>query len=71
MQLAAQYGDLVEKLSFVVMDYTVRTSATMVQGKDGMEPLSTYLNRVYDEQEMTNAKFARIGAINVARQPLQ
>jgi chromosome segregation ATPase len=70
-KLAAQYGDLVEKLSFVVMDYTVRTSATMVQGKDGMEPLSTYLNRVYDEQEMTNAKFARIGAINVARQPLQ
>jgi len=69
-KLAAQYGDLVEKLSFVVMDYTVRTSATMVQGRDGLEPLSTYLNRIYDEQEMTNAKYARLGAINAARQPL-
>jgi len=68
-KLAAQYGDLVEKLSFVVMDYTVRTSATMVQGKDGMELLSTYLNRIYDEQETTNAKYARLGQINMARQP--
>jgi len=69
-KLAAQYSDLVEKLSFVVMDYTVRTSATMVQGRDGMELLSTYLNRIYDEQETTNAKYARLGAINMTRQAI-
>jgi len=39
----------------------------MVQGKDGMELLSTYLNRIYDQQETTNAKYARLGAINMAR----
>jgi chromosome segregation ATPase len=71
-KLAQNYGDLVEKLGLVTMDYAVRTSATMVQGKDGgAELLSTYLNRIYDEQEMTNAKYARVGAINLARQPLQ
>merc|ERR1711907_340475 len=67
-KLAQQYGDLVEKLSFVVMDYQVRTSATQVRGADGKhELLSSYLNRIYDEQEMANSKYAKIGAINTAR----
>merc|ERR1711865_908686 len=66
-KLADQYGDLVEKLSLVSMDYTVRTSATMVDAPDGKQLLSTYLNRIYDEQEATNPKYARLGAINLAR----
>jgi len=66
-KLSTQYGELVEKLSFVTSDYTVRTSSTMVQGRNGLELLSTYLNRIYDEQETTNSKYARIGAINLSR----
>jgi len=50
------------------MDYQVRTSATQVMGPDGKhELISTYLNRIYDEQELTNSKYTKIGAINRAR----
>merc|ERR1712072_858727 len=67
-KLAAQYGDLVEKLSFVTMDYQVRTSATMVQTSEGKyELLSTYLNQIYDHQETANAKYAQLGSSNLAR----
>lgn len=67
-KLAGQYGDLVEKLSFVVMDYQVRTSTTQVKTKEGgTELLSTYLNKVYDEQEAANAKYAQLGMINRQR----
>jgi len=67
-KLAAQYGDLVEKLSFVTMDYQVRTSSTMVQTAEGKhELLSTYLNKVYDEQETTNSRYATLGASNLER----
>ena len=41
-----------------VLCLQVRTSATMVQGKDGMELLSTYLNRIYDEQETVTRRFS-------------
>merc|ERR1711924_507688 len=67
-KLATQYGDLVEKLSFVTMDYQVRASATMVQTSEGKyELLSTYLNQIYDQQETANAKYAQLGSSNLAR----
>lgn len=60
-KLATQYADLVEKLSFVTMDYQVRTSSAMVQtGEGSFELLSTYLNKLYDQQETANARYAQL-----------
>jgi chromosome segregation ATPase len=67
-KLSDQYTDLTEKLSMVAMEDT-RTPS--IQSADApTELLSTLLHRIYDEQEPTNAQYARIGAANMARQPL-
>jgi len=67
-KLGSQYADLVEKLSFVTMDYQVRTANTLVKNVDGSsELLSSYLNRIYDEQESINSKYSKIGAFQRSR----
>jgi chromosome segregation ATPase len=69
-QLAEQYAKMVDDLSFCVMDRTVKTSSTQVVNKDGQyELLSTYLNRIYDNQETTNDKYKRIGELRRLRSP--
>jgi len=69
-QLAEQYAKMVDDLSFCVLDYQVKTSSTQVVNKEGQyELLSTYLNRVYDNQETTNDKYKRLGASNRLRSP--
>jgi chromosome segregation ATPase len=64
-QLAEQYAQLVDDLSFCVLDYQVKTSSTQVLNRDGKyELLASYLNRIYDAQETTNDKYKKLGAIN-------
>lgn len=67
-QLSEQYAQLVDDLSFCVTDYQVKTSSTQVMNKQGQhELLSTYLNRVYDQQETTNEKYKKLGELNRSR----
>lgn len=67
-QLAEQYGNIVDDLSFCVMDYQVKTSSTQVLNREGKyELLSTYLNKIYDQQETTNDKYKKLGELNVER----
>jgi len=67
-QLSEQYAQLVDDLSFCVTDYQVKTSSTQVMNKQGQyELLSTYLNRVYDQQETTNDKYKKLGQFNRSR----
>lgn len=58
--LGASYQGLVDKLSFVVSDYSVRTTPIQVRVGGGYELLSNYLNRVFDEQDAIAKRFARI-----------
>eukprot|EP00656_Telonema_subtile_P048638 TRINITY_DN5848_c0_g1_i2.p1 TRINITY_DN5848_c0_g1~~TRINITY_DN5848_c0_g1_i2.p1 ORF type:complete len:256 (+),score=72.30 TRINITY_DN5848_c0_g1_i2:381-1148(+) len=67
-QLSEQYKQLVDDLSFCVMDYQVKTSSTQVLNKQGQyELLSTYLNRIYDQQETSNEKYKKLGEISRSR----
>jgi len=59
-ELGASYQGLVDKLSFVVSDYSVRTTPIQVRVGGGYELLSNYLNRVFDEQDAIAKRFARI-----------
>lgn len=59
-QLGSSYQGLVDKLSFVVSDYSVRTTPIQVRVGGGYELLSTYLNRVFQEQDAVAARFARL-----------
>lgn len=69
-QLSEQYKKLVDDLSFCVMDYQVKTSSTQVLNQEGKyELLSTYLNRIYDQQESTNDKYKKVGEINKSTSP--
>lgn len=69
-QLSEQYAQLVDDLSFCVTDYQVKTSSTQVMNKQGQyELLSTYLNRIYDQQETTNDKYKKLGQFNRSRSP--
>eukprot|EP00658_Telonema_sp_P-2_P002597 TRINITY_DN10977_c0_g1_i13.p1 TRINITY_DN10977_c0_g1~~TRINITY_DN10977_c0_g1_i13.p1 ORF type:complete len:313 (-),score=94.44 TRINITY_DN10977_c0_g1_i13:460-1398(-) len=69
-QLSEQYKGLVDDLSFCVLDYQVKTSSTQVLTKSGKyELLSTYLNRIYDQQEATNEKYKKLGEVNRSRSP--
>jgi Ca2+-binding EF-hand superfamily protein len=58
--LGASYQGLVDKLSFVVSDYSVRTTPIQVRVGGGYELLSNYLNRVFDEQDAIAKRFAQI-----------
>merc|ERR1711998_231975 len=67
-QLAEQYGKIVDDLSFCVMDYQVKTSSTQVLNREGKhELLSTYLNKIFDQQDNTNDKYKKLGELNVER----
>merc|ERR1711865_1241481 len=69
-QLSEQYAKMVDDLSFCVLDYQVKTSSTQVVNQNGQyELLSTYLNRIYDNQETTNNKYQRLGESNRLRSP--
>jgi len=59
-ELGASYQGLVDKLSFVVSDYSVRTTPIQVRVGGGYELLSNYLNRVFDEQDAVAKRFAKI-----------
>jgi len=59
-ELGASYQGLVDKLSFVVSDYSVRTTPIQVRVGGGYELLSNYLNRVFDEQDAIAKRFARV-----------
>jgi len=58
--LGASYQGLVDKLSFVVSDYSVRTTPIQVRIGGGYELLSNYLNRVFEEQDAIAKRFARV-----------
>jgi hypothetical protein len=58
--LGASYQGLVDKLSFVVSDYSVRTTPIQVRVGGGYELLSNYLNRVFEDQEAIARRFAQI-----------
>jgi len=45
-----QYQSLLDKLSYVVTDYSVRTAPIQVRVGGGYELLSTYLNRIFEDQ---------------------
>merc|ERR1719506_865898 len=58
--LGASYQGLVDKLSFVVSDYSVRTTPIQVRVGGGYELLSNYLNRVVEDQDAVARRFARL-----------
>merc|ERR1711977_146900 len=58
--LGASYQGLVDKLSFVVSDYTVRTTPIQVRVGGGYELLSNYLNRVFEEQDAIATRYQRL-----------
>merc|ERR1712028_229374 len=69
-QLSEQYAKMVDDLSFCVLDYQVKTSSTQVVNQNGQyELLSTYLNRIHDQQETTNDKYKKLGEQNRLRSP--
>jgi len=61
--LGTSYQGLVDKLSFVVSDYSVRTTPIQVRVGGGYELLSNYLNRVFEEQDAIARRFARLEKI--------
>jgi len=58
--LGQSYQGLVDKLSFVVSDYSVRTTPIQVRVGGGYELLSNYLNRVFEDQDAIAKRFARL-----------
>eukprot|EP00656_Telonema_subtile_P049207 TRINITY_DN605_c0_g1_i1.p1 TRINITY_DN605_c0_g1~~TRINITY_DN605_c0_g1_i1.p1 ORF type:complete len:906 (+),score=358.01 TRINITY_DN605_c0_g1_i1:120-2837(+) len=58
--LGSSYQALVNKLSFVVSDYSVRTTPIQVRVGGGYELLSNYLNRVFEEQDAVARRYARV-----------
>lgn len=54
-----QYQTLLDKLSFVITDYSVRTAPIQVRVGGGYELLSTYLNRIFDEQTKLKSQYDR------------
>merc|ERR1719473_1047321 len=58
-QLGESYQALVDKLSFVVSDYSVRTAPLQVRVGGGYELLSNYLNRVVKEQDLVSLKYKK------------
>merc|ERR1711998_34902 len=59
-ELGESYQQLVDKLSFAVSDYTVRTAPIQVRIGGGYELLSNYLNRVFDQHELVAKKHAKL-----------
>eukprot|EP00658_Telonema_sp_P-2_P014999 TRINITY_DN15730_c0_g4_i3.p1 TRINITY_DN15730_c0_g4~~TRINITY_DN15730_c0_g4_i3.p1 ORF type:complete len:331 (+),score=121.91 TRINITY_DN15730_c0_g4_i3:85-1077(+) len=59
-QLGSSYQGLVDKLSFVVSDYSVRTTPIQVRVGGGYELLSNYMNRVFEEQDAIARRYARL-----------
>lgn len=59
-QLGESYQALVDKLSFVVSDHSVRTAPLQVRVGGGYEVLSNYLNRVFEEQDAIATRYQRM-----------
>ena len=52
VNLASQYGDLVDQLAYVTSDYQVRSSPTMCRTREGTtETLSSYLTQLYEQHK--------------------
>jgi chromosome segregation ATPase len=64
-QMGESYQALVDKLSFVSNDHSVRNAPLQVRVGGGYEVLSNYLNRVFMEQENISMKYK-----NADRAPL-
>jgi len=56
-QLGEAYQALVDKLSFVVSDHSVRTAPLQVKVGGGYELLSSYLDRMFSEQNNVAFKY--------------
>lgn len=54
-----QYQTLLDKLSFVITDYSVRTAPIQVRVGGGYELLSTYLNRIFEDQAKLKDQYDR------------
>ena len=54
-----QYQALLDKLSFVITDYSVRTAPIQVRVGGGYELLSTYLNRIFEDQNKLKDQYDR------------
>jgi len=54
-----QYQTLLDKLSFVITDYSVRTAPIQVRVGGGYELLSTYLNRIFEDQGKLKDQYDR------------
>jgi len=61
-ELGESYQALVDKLSFAVSDYTVRTAPIQVRIGGGYELLSNYLNRVFEQHDLVTKKHAKLAA---------
>jgi Ca2+-binding EF-hand superfamily protein len=61
-ELGSSYQALVDKLSYVATDHSVRTAPVQVRVGGGYEVLSNYLNRVFEEQDHINAKYKKAAA---------
>ena len=61
-ELGESYQALVNKLSFAVSDYTVRTAPIQVKIGGGYELLSNYLNRVFEQHDEVARKHAKLQA---------
>jgi len=68
-QLGESYQALVDKLSFVVSDYSVRTAPLQVRVGGGYELLSNYLNRVFEEQDHISTKYKKAADVRAPISP--
>jgi len=59
-RIGEKYQVLLDKLSFVVSDYSVRTAPIQVKVDNGYELLSTYLNRIFEDQERLKQQYDKV-----------
>eukprot|EP00658_Telonema_sp_P-2_P071203 TRINITY_DN60506_c0_g1_i3.p1 TRINITY_DN60506_c0_g1~~TRINITY_DN60506_c0_g1_i3.p1 ORF type:complete len:433 (+),score=123.43 TRINITY_DN60506_c0_g1_i3:240-1538(+) len=59
-RIGDEYQGLLDKLSFVVTDYSVRTAPIQVRVGGGYELLSTFLNRIFEDQEKLKQQYDKV-----------
>lgn len=59
-QLGESYQALVDKLSYVATDHSVRSAPLQVRVGGGYELLSNYLGRVYEEQDAISTRYKQV-----------